>query len=231
MIAEAVQSWAAAATAWAAGLRPLFAPLLQGTLVSIELFFLTLLFAVPLALPVALGRMSRWRPLRRIVNAYLLVMRGTPLILQILFVYFAPYYLFKATPFSRFVAVVVAFVANYAAYFAEIYRGGIEAIPRGQHEAAKVLGFTPCQTFQRIVLPQVVKRIVPASANEVITLVKDTALAQTIGVAELFREAQTLSARQFSVLPIFVAGAFYFVMNWVVSVSFEKLERRLDYYR
>ena len=125
----------------------------------------------------------------------------------------------------------MAFVVNYAAYFAEIYRGGIEAIPRGQHEAAKVLGFSPWQTFQRIILPQVVKRIVPASANEVITLVKDTALAQTIGVAELFRAAQTISARQFSVLPIFVAGAFYFVMNWVVSISFEKLERRLDYYR
>ena len=231
MTLETIETWLAGAGAWALGLRQMLQPMLQGTLVSIELFFLTLLFAVPLALPVALGRMSPWRPLRRVVNAYLLVMRGTPLILQILFVYFAPYYLFKSTPFSRFAAVVVAFVVNYAAYFAEIYRGGIEAIPRGQHEAAKVLGFSPWQTFQRIILPQVVKRIVPASANEVITLVKDTSLAQTIGVAELFRAAQTISARQFSVLPIFVAGAFYFVMNWVVSISFEKLERRLDYYR
>lgn len=231
MTLATVETGLAGVGAWALGLRQMLQPMLEGTLVSMEVFFLTLLFSVPLALPVALGRMSPWRPLRRVVNAYLLVMRGTPLILQILFVYFAPYYLFKATPFSRFVAVIVAFVANYAAYFAEIYRGGIESIPRGQYEAAKVLGFSPWQTFQRIILPQVIKRIVPASANEVITLVKDTALAQTIGVAELFRAAQTISARQFSVMPIFVAGAFYFIMNWVVSITFEKLERRLDYYR
>ena len=231
MTLETVETWLAGAGAWALGLRQMLQPMLQGTLVSVELFFLTLLFAVPLALPVALGRMSPWRPLRRVVNAYLLVMRGTPLILQILFVYFAPYYLFKSTPFSRFAAVVVAFVVNYAAYFAEIYRGGIEAIPRGQHEAAKVLGFSPWQTFQRIILPQVVKRIVPASANEVITLVKDTALAQTIGVAELFRVAQTASSRQFSTVPIFVAGVFYFAMNWAVAAAFARAEKKLDYYR
>jgi len=216
---------------WLQGMRQLLLPLFQGTWISVAIFFLTLLFALPLALPIAFGRMSHLRVLRGIVNAYLLVMRGTPLILQLLFVYFAPYYLFKATPFSRFAAVVVAFVINYAAYFAEIYRGGIEAIPKGQYEAAKVLGFTKAQTFFRIVLPQVIKRIVPASANEVITLVKDTALAQTIGVAELFRAAQTISARQFSVVPIFVAGGFYFVMNWFVSIAFERIERKLSYYK
>jgi polar amino acid transport system permease protein len=156
-------------------------------------------------------------------------MRGTPLILQIIFVYFAPYYLFHAS-YDRFTAVIVAFAVNYAAYFAEIYRGGIESIAKGQYEAAKVLGFTKSDTFFRIVLPQVVKRILPAGANEVITLVKDTALAQTIGVAELFRVAQNASARQFSTLPIFVAGAFYFVMNWVVSAFFSRLEKKLAYY-
>ena len=204
--------------------------MLQGSLVSIEVFFLTLLFALPLALPIALGRMSRNRLVSGTVNAYLLVMRGTPLILQLIFVYFAPYYLFGVS-YDRFVAVIIAFVINYAAYFAEIYRGGIESIPQGQYEAAKVLGFTRTQTFSRIVIPQVVKRILPSTANEVITLVKDTALAQTIGVAELFRVAQNASARQFSTLPIFVAGIFYFVMNWVVSAAFARAEKRLSYYR
>jgi polar amino acid transport system permease protein len=203
--------------------------MLEGSLVSLEVFFLTLLFAVPLALPIALGRMARSRWVRGPVHAYSLVMRGTPLILQIIFVYFAPYYLLGAS-YDRFTAVIVAFTVNYAAYFAEIYRGGIQAIPRGQWEAAKVLGFGRADAFFRIVLPQVVKRILPASANEVITLVKDTALAQTIGVAELFRVAQNASARQFSTTPIFIAGAFYFVMNWVVSELFLRAERKLAYY-
>jgi len=204
--------------------------MLQGSLVSLEVFFLTLLFSLPLALPIALARMSRKRIVAHVVNAYLLIMRGTPLILQLIFVYFAPYYLFGIS-YDRFVAVIIAFVLNYAAYFAEIYRGGIEAIPRGQYEAAKVLGFTKGQTFFRIVLPQVIKRILPSSANEVITLVKDTALAQTIGVAELFSVAQNASARQFSTAPIFVAGIFYFVMNWVVSAAFARAEKKLSYYR
>jgi polar amino acid transport system permease protein len=203
--------------------------MLEGSLVSLEVFFLTLLFSLPLALPIALGRMSRTRLVRVPVNAYILVMRGTPLILQLIFVYFAPYYILKVS-YDRFTAVIVAFAINYAAYFAEIYRGGIESISKGQYEAAKVLGFTRPQTFFRIILPQVVKRILPATANEVITLVKDTALAQTIGVAELFRIAQNASARQFSTMPIFVAGAFYFVMNWVVSAVFIRFEKRLAYY-
>jgi polar amino acid transport system permease protein len=203
--------------------------MLEGTLVSLEIFFLTLVLAVPLALVVALGRMSASPLLRAPIHVYILVMRGTPLILQILFVYFAPYYLFEAS-YDRFTAVIVAFTINYAAYFAEIFRGGIQSIPRGQYEAAKVLGFTRADTFFRIVLPQVVKRILPASANEVITLVKDTALAQTIGVAELFRVAQNASARQFSTTPIFIAGVFYFVMNWAVSEMFLRAERKLAYY-
>jgi polar amino acid transport system permease protein len=204
--------------------------MLQGSLVSIEVFFLTLLFALPLALPIAFGRMSRNKAVSAVVNVYLLIMRGTPLILQLIFVYFAPYYLLGLS-YDRFVAVVIAFVINYAAYFAEIYRGGIESIPRGQYEAAKVLGFTKRQTFVRIVLPQVIKRILPSTANEVITLVKDTALAQTIGVAELFRVAQNASARQFSTMPIFIAGIFYFILNWGVSAAFDRAEKKLSYYR
>lgn len=204
--------------------------MLGGTLVSLKVFALTLLFSLPLALPLAFARMSKNPFLRAVVNAYLLVMRGTPLILQLIFVYFAPYYLFGVS-YDRFIAVIVAFSVNYAAYFAEIYRGGIESIAKGQYEAAKVLGFTRRQTFVRIILPQVVKRIIPSTANEVITLVKDTALAQTIGVAELFRVAQNASARQFSTMPIFIAGVFYFVMNWVVSALFDRAEKKLSYYR
>ena len=215
---------------WAAGQWQMLRPMLLGSVVSLEVFALTLVLAIPLSIPIAFGRMSKWGPLRHLVNAYLLVMRGTPLILQILFAYFAPYYLLGVSIYTRFAAVIVAFVLNYAAYFAEIFRGGIESIPRGQSEAAQVLGFTPVQTFFRIVLPQVVKRTLPAVGNEVITLVKDTALAQTIGVAELFRAAQTISARYFSVVPIFVAGVFYFILNGVVSMVFNRLERKLSYY-
>ncbi|HNQ96561.1 MAG: amino acid ABC transporter permease [Spirochaetales bacterium] len=203
--------------------------MLEGTVVSLEVFALTLLFSLPLALPVALGRISKQPLIRALVNGYLLVMRGTPLILQLIFVYFAPYYLFSLS-YDRFTAVIVAFTLNYTAYFAEIYRGGIESIPRGQYEAAKVLGLTRFQTFFRIVLPQVIKRILPSMGNEVITLVKDTALAQTIGVAELFRVAQNASSRQFSTMPIFLAGVFYFVMNWAVSAVFVRFEKKLSYY-
>ncbi|HRU29301.1 MAG TPA: amino acid ABC transporter permease, partial [Treponema sp.] len=191
---------------------------------------LTLLFSIPLALPVALARRSKSKILRVPVSLYVLVMRGTPLILQLIFVYFAPYYLFGIS-YDRFTAVIIAFAVNYAAYFAEIYRGGIDAIPKGQWEAAKVLGLTRTQTLFKIILPQVVRRILPAMGNEVITLVKDTALAQTIGVAELFRVAQNASARQFSTLPIFIAGVFYFVMNWLVTVAFEAAEKKLSYYK
>ena len=203
--------------------------MLDGTKVSLEVFFLTLLFSLPLGLIVAFGRMSRHAFINAPVKLFMLIIRGTPLILQLIFVYFAPYYLFRAS-YDRFVAVIIAFSINYAAYFAEIYRGGIESIPKGQYEASKVLGFTKAQTFFKIILPQVVKRILPASGNEVITLVKDTALAQTIGVAELFRVAQNAASRQFSTMPIFVAGVFYFVMNWLVSWCFARFEKKLSYY-
>ncbi|MDR2897385.1 MAG: amino acid ABC transporter permease [Spirochaetaceae bacterium] len=202
----------------------------KGTLISFQVFFLTLLFSLPLGLVVVLGRMSKKQIVSAPVKLFMLIIRGTPLILQLIFVYFAPYYLFGVS-WDRFTAAIVAFSINYAAYFAEIYRGGIESIPRGQYEAAKVLGFTRVQTFFRIILPQVIKRILPASGNEVITLVKDTALAQVIGVAELFRVAQNAASREFSTTPIFIAGVFYFVMNWAVSAGFVRLEKKLDYYR
>ncbi len=203
--------------------------MLEASLVSLRIFFLTLLFALPLGLLVARGRMSTNRVIRSIVNIYIMIMRGTPLILQLIFVYFAPYYIFGASS-GRFTAVIIAYVINYAAYFAEIYRGGIQSISPGQWEAAHVLGFSRSHTYFFIILPQVIRRIIPAMGNEVITLVKDTALAQTIGVAELFRVAQNAAAREFSTMPIFIAGVFYFVMNAVVSRTFDGIEKRLDYY-
>jgi polar amino acid transport system permease protein len=223
----------------------------KGAGTSLEVFFLTLLFSLPLALLVTFGRMSRKWALRNLVKFYILIMRGTPLILQIIFIYFSPKYLYAflysslssivtssgfwnglrfILSYNRFTAVIIAFALNYAAYFAEIYRGGIESIPRGQYEAAKVLGFTRSQTFGRIILPQVIKRILPAAGNEIITLVKDTALAQVIGVAELFHAAQTAAARQFSTTPIFMAGVFYLVMNWAVTVALGRCEKKLSYY-
>lgn len=205
-------------------------PMLSASVVSIEVFFLTLIFSVPLGFPLVAGRMSRFKILSYSVNAFLLVIRGTPLILQLIAVYFGPAYIFKIS-YDRFLAAIIALSVNYACYFAEIYRGGIQSIPCGQYEAAKVLGYTKMQTFFRIVLPQVVKRIVPAMGNEVITLVKDTALVSVLGIAELFRTAQTSSSRLFSTMPIFIAGLFYFVMNWLVSSAFILIEKKLDYYK
>ncbi len=202
----------------------------KGSLTSLSIFFFTLLFSLPLGFPVAAARMSKNKVVSGVANLFMLITRGTPLILQIIFVYFAPYYLFKLS-YDRYTAVIVAFSINYAAYFAEIYRGGIESIPKGQYEASKVLGFTKMQTFFRIILPQVFKRILPMLGNEVNTLVKDTALAQVIGVAELFRIAQNAASREFSTMPIFVAGIFYFIMNWFFSTVFMRLEKKLDYYK
>lgn len=215
--------------------------MLTGTGVSLEVFFLTLLFSLPLALFVAFGRMSKNRIISGATNVFLLVIRGTPLMLQLLIVYFGPLLFVKwlrdsygiqvTIKWERFVAAIVALSINYAAYFAEIYRGGIESISRGQYEAAKVLGYTNNQTFFRIILPQVVKRIMPAMGNEVITLVKDTALVSVIGVAELLMVAKERQSSMFSFMPLLIAGVFYFVMNGAVSVCFTKIEKRLDYYR
>ena len=213
--------------------------MLQGSVTSLEVFFLTLLFAIPLALPIAMGRMSKNKILSGSTNVFLLIIRGTPLMLQLLVVYFGPGLFFNwlrsfgydvNIRWERFPAAIVALSINYAAYFAEIYRGGIESIPKGQYEAAKVLGYTSGQTFFRIVLPQVVKRIIPAMGNEVITLVKDTALVSVIGVAELLLVAKERQSALFSFVPLFIAGVFYFIMNWGVSVAFTKIEKKLSYY-
>lgn len=208
----------------------LLVAMLHSTCVSLEVFFLTLLFSIPLALVICFGRMSRIKSLAGITNVFLLIIRGTPLMLQLIFVYFAPQ-MILGVGFNRFTAAIVAMVVNYAAYFAEIYRGGIQSIPLGQYEAAHILGFTKNQTFFRIIAPQVVKRIMPPMGNEVITLVKDTALVQVLGVAELFHVAQTQSGRLVSVMPLFIAGVFYFIMNWAVAKSFAFAERKLSYYR
>ncbi|NLY90887.1 MAG: amino acid ABC transporter permease [Firmicutes bacterium] len=206
----------------------------EGALTSLRLFFLTLLFALPLGLLIALGRMAPAKWLNTPIRLFILVMRGTPLILQLIFFYFAPFYMLpEGWKFSlpRFPAAVLAFSLNYAAYFAEIYRGGIESIPQGQYEAAAVLGFTKRQTFFRIILPQVVKRILPPISNEVITLVKDTALIQVLGISELFRVAKNEASRLFSTTPLFIAGLFYLLMNWIVTKIFEAAEKKLSYYK
>ena len=211
-------------------MAPLLLQMLEGTVTSLQIFFLTLLFSLPLGFVVAKGKMTSIRPVRWITDLYIQIMRGTPLILQLIFFYFAPFYLLGLS-YDRFTACIVAFVVNYSAYFAEIYRTGLQAVPRGQWEAGKVLDFSRAYTFFHIILPQVVKTIMPSLGNEVITLVKDTALAQTIGVSELFRVAQTASSREFSTVPIFIAGLFYFVMNYIVSRLFALAEKKLDYYR
>ena len=206
--------------------------LLGGLAVSVEIFVFTLLLALPLGFVVALGRLSRNRLLAATLRVYISVVRGTPLMLQIMFVYFAPYILFKLplSHYPRFLATVLAFALNYAAYFAEIYRGGILSIDRGQHEAAASLGFTKGQTFFRIVLPQVVKRVIPAVGNEVITLVKDTSLAFTIAVTEMFTIAKQLSSANTTMAPLVAAGVFYYLFNFLVAWSMERLEKHYAYY-
>ena len=206
--------------------------LTEGFLVSLQIFLFTLLGAVPLGVAVALARMSRIAPVRWSVRVYISIMRGTPLMLQMFAIYFAPYYVFgiQLTPDSKWQATIVAFIVNYAAYFAEIYRSGLQSIPRGQIEAAEVLGYTRAQTFCYIVLPQVVKRILPAMGNEIITLVKDTSLAFSIGVAEMFSTAKALVASQVSMVPFAIAAAFYWVFNFLVEIVLGAVEKRLDYY-
>ena len=207
--------------------------LLSGLLVSAEIFAFTLLLALPLGLLVALGRMSANPVVSQVFRLYISVVRGTPLMLQILFVYFAPYYLFgmSLARYPRLLATVLAFSMNYAAYFAEIYRGGILAVEAGQWEAAKALGLGRRLTCLRIVLPQMVKRVIPAVGNEVITLVKDTSLAFTIAVTEMFTLAKQLSSANTTMAPLVAAGVFYYVFNYLVAWAMERIERRFAYYR
>ena len=207
--------------------------LVGGMGASLLIFVLTLLFSIPLGLAVAFGRMSKFKPLQAIIKFFIAILRGTPLMLQLLVVFFGPYYMFGWTlPRSyRFIAVILGFSINYAAYFAEIYRSGIESIPKGQYEAASVLGYNKNQTFFKIIFPQMVKRVLPPVTNEVITLVKDTSLAFVLTYEEMFTVAKQIAAAQTTIMPLFVAGVFYFIFNAVVAFVMERIEKKLSYYR
>ena len=205
----------------------------QGFGQTVLIFVLTLLFSLPLGLLVAFCRMSKISPLRGIAKVFISILRGTPLMLQLIVVFFGPFYLFniRITNSYRFVAIIIGFAVNYSAYFAEIYRSGIESIPVGQYEAANVLGYSKTQTFVHIIFPQMLKRLLPPVTNEVITLVKDTSLAFAIAYQEMFTTAKQIAAAETSILPLFVAGAFYFVFNFIVAQIMEKIEKKMNYYR
>ena len=200
---------------------------------SIEIFTVTLLVSLPLGLLISFGRMSKNPVLRAAVKFYISIMRGTPLMLQLMVVYFGPYYLFgiRVGNGYRLWAAFIGFAVNYAAYFAEIYRSGIQSMPAGQYEAAKLLGYTKYQTFFRIIFPQVVKRILPSITNEVITLVKDTSLAFTISVMEMFTVAKALASSQVSMVPFVAAGLFYYIFNVLVASFLEYAEKKMNYYQ
>ena len=196
------------------------------------IFFLTLLFSLPLGMVVALLRMSKNRVVSGITKVYISVLRGTPLMLQLLAVTYGPFYLFGVgVAREKLVPVVIAFSLNYAAYFAEIYRGGIESMSQGQYEAAEVLGYSKLQCFMRIILPQVVKRILPSVTNEVVTLVKDTSMAFTVAYQEMFTIGKQIANSQTSFLPFVIAGVFYFVFNAAVGFAMGQMEKKLGYYR
>ncbi len=210
----------------------MFEMLISGYGVSLQIFFVTLVGAAILGVPVALGRLSRFKPLSWLMAIYISLMRGTPLMLQMFAVFFVPYYVFGVVtgPSFMMVAVLIAFVVNYAAYFAEIYRSGIQSMPRGQYEAAEVLGYSRSQTFFRIILPQVVKRILPAMGNEIVTLVKDTSLAFSIGVAEMFTTGRALVASQRTMMPFAIAAAIYWVTCLIIEWLLRRAEKKLSYY-
>ncbi|HHV18722.1 MAG TPA: amino acid ABC transporter permease [Thermoanaerobacterales bacterium] len=203
--------------------------LLSGLDTTLKVFFLTLILSIPLGVLVAVGRLSKIKPLVALVELYIWVMRGTPLLLQIIFVFFGlP---IVGITFDRFPAAILAFVLNYAAYFGEIFRGGIESIDKGQYDAAKVLGFTPAKTFTRIILPQMIKIVLPSVANEVITLIKDTSLVYVVGLGELLRAGKIASNRDVSLVPLVVVGVFYLVLTAVLTAIFQKLEEKYSYFQ
>lgn len=203
-----------------------------GMLSTVQIFFLTLLLSLPLGLIISFGRMSKNIFIKSISKIYISIMRGTPLMLQLIVIYFAPYYIFGFNLSGyRFPAIIISFALNYAAYFAEIYRAGIESMPIGQYEAAKVLGYSRVQTFIRIILPQVMKRVLPPVTNETITLVKDTSLAFVLAHAEMFTMAKQIAAKETSIMPLMAAGIFYYLFNLVVAFGMEQLEKAMNYYR
>ena len=215
--------------------------LLEGLEMTLIIFFLVLIFSLPLGLIVCFGRRSKFKPLSWIVRVFIDILRGTPLMLQLLVVFYGPFFLFGMTLTKewRFAALIIGFVINYSAYFAEIYRAGIDSIPIGQYEAAEVLGYTNRQTFMKIILPQMVKRVIPPTTNEIITLVKDTSMAFVLATTppEMFTLAKQITAAGKmgrgvqSMLPLFIAGVFYFVLNAIVSWAMGKLEKKLAYYQ
>ncbi len=216
----------------------IFQQLAGGMLKSISIFCWTLLFSLPLGLLIAFGRMSkvkifgRFRVVRGITKLYIDIMRGTPLMLQLMVVFYGPFYLWGANIGGfRYAAIILAFSINYAAYFAEIYRSGIESMPKGQYEAAEVLGYTKAQTFLHIILPQVIKRVLPAITNEMVTLVKDTSLAFSLAYMEMFTIAKQIAAKETTFVPFVAAAIFYFIFNWLVSAGMTKAEEKLNYYR
>ena len=212
-------------------LLTMIAKMSEGLGKTCAIFFLTILFSLPLGMLITLLRMSKNKVVSSVTRFVIAVLRGTPLMLQLLAVTYGPYYLFgTAVAKNKLIPVVIAFAINYAAYFAEIYRGGIESIPVGQYEAAEVLGYTRGQTFGRIILPQMVKHVLPPVTNEVITLVKDTSLAFVLSYAEMFTIAKRVANSISSVMPLFVAGLFYFVFNAIVAWAMEKIEKRMSYY-
>ncbi len=208
----------------------LFFQLLNYSQVTVKIFALTAVFSLPIGMILTIGRMSKIKIFSYPVRLFLLVMRGTPLLLQLVTVYFVPPKVFHIY-IDRNVAAIVAMSLNYAAYFAEIYRSGFESMPRGQYEAAEVLGFTKTQRFFKIILPQVVKKIVPPMGSEFMTLVKDTALVSCIGITELYVRAQEAMTTESSVLPIVIAGCFYLLMNGIVAQALRIVEKRLSYYQ
>lgn len=210
-------------------LQLLLPGMLQGTTVTLKLFFLTLILALPLGVIFAIARLSKFKPLNIFMQFYIWIFRGTPLLLQLFFIYFGLAII--GIKLDRFPAALLAFVLNYAAYLAEIYRAGIQSIDRGQYEAADVLGLTRYQTMTKIILPQVFKRVLPPISNEVINLIKDTALVYAIGMSELLRVAKTAAVRDFSFTPFIVAAVFYLAMTGVIQQSFKWIESKFDYYR
>ena len=200
---------------------------------SLGIFAITLLFSLPLGLLVAFGRMHKNPLISGIIKIYISFMRGTPLMLQLFMVYYGPYYIFKVSlhPGYRMTAVYIGFILNYAAYFAEIYRSGIQSMDRGQYEAAEILGYSKMQCFFRIILPQVWKKILPSITNEVISLVKDTSLAFSISVMEMFTQATALSSSQSSMFPLIMAGVLYYIFNFVVAFIMEQMEKKMAYYQ
>lgn len=205
----------------------------SGMIETGKIFIFTIIFTLPLGLLIAFGRMSRIKIIKYFTMFYISVMRGTPLMLQLFVVYFGPSLILgmRMTPEYKFYAVIIGFVINYAAYFAEIYRAGIEAIPKGQYEAAEVLGYSKAQTFVKIILPQVIKRILPPVTNEIMTLVKDTSLAYCIGYIEMFAVAKQLVAAKTTLMPFLIAGVFYYVVNLLVGIIMGAFEKKLSYYR